>query len=397
MIISFLLFLSIFFAFLYSSKSVGISYLISSYFLSLTPIGETNIHIIIILVSILFCLYKRIFILSKKSFFILFAILITNMAPIFLSFDYNIYNTIGKLLKIFVFLLPFSLIYNKSFTINLYKLMSTFAIISILFSLLWLSVRIYDGGFLFDIRISGLVLDPNYSVIVICSVFLLTYTLKKPLSKIKLTTISLVSILILTQSISSLVIFLFIMLSVVTFKRLRRNNLLYLTLTFLVIIYIIVIFYIANNVHLTMLSDWNTNYISLKINSLLVRLYSQIEGIKIILHDPIHILYGFGSHASVELFGKVMHSAYLQTLFDHGIFLLISIYLYINIISKKHIFYLVIFYLQIMNFLFDNYFMGVVSIFFILGLISEKKPEKRVILNEITKNHEKRICPNITI
>ncbi|WP_086954914.1 hypothetical protein [Xenorhabdus innexi] len=319
------------------------------------------------------------------------------MAPIFLSFDYNIYNTIGKLLKIFVFLLPFSLIYNKSFTINLYKLMSTFAIISILFSLLWLSVRIYDGGFLFDIRISGLVLDPNYSVIVICSVFLLTYTLKKPLSKIKLTTISLVSILILTQSISSLVIFLFIMLSVVTFKRLRRNNLLYLTLTFLVIIYIIVIFYIANNVHLTMLSDWNTNYISLKINSLLVRLYSQIEGIKIILHDPIHILYGFGSHASVELFGKVMHSAYLQTLFDHGIFLLISIYLYINIISKKHIFYLVIFYLQIMNFLFDNYFMGVVSIFFILGLISEKKPEKRVILNEITKNHEKRICPNITI
>ncbi|CDG23240.1 membrane protein of unknown function [Xenorhabdus poinarii G6] len=383
MIISFLLFLSIFFVFLYSSKSVSISHLISSYFLSLTPIGETNIHIIIILTSILFCLYKRIFIISNKRFFILFSILAINMAPIFLSFDYNIYKTIGKLLKIFIFLFPFSFIYNKSFTINLYRMMSALAITSILFSLLWLSVRIYDGGFLFDIRISGLVLDPNYSVIVICSIFLLTYTLKKHINKIKLTTISLVSILILTQSISSLVIFLFIILSVVNFKRLRSNNLLYLILTFLIIMYIIVILYVSKNIHLIMLSDWNTNYISLKINSLLVRLYSQMEGMKIMLGDPIHILYGFGSHTSFELFGKVMHNAYLQTFFDHGVILLISIYLYINIISKNYIFYLVIFYLQIMNFLFDNYFMGTVSLFFILGLISEKRPEKKVILNEI--------------
>ncbi|WP_157879521.1 hypothetical protein [Xenorhabdus poinarii] len=305
------------------------------------------------------------------------------MAPIFLSFDYNIYKTIGKLLKIFIFLFPFSFIYNKSFTINLYRMMSALAITSILFSLLWLSVRIYDGGFLFDIRISGLVLDPNYSVIVICSIFLLTYTLKKHINKIKLTTISLVSILILTQSISSLVIFLFIILSVVNFKRLRSNNLLYLILTFLIIMYIIVILYVSKNIHLIMLSDWNTNYISLKINSLLVRLYSQMEGMKIMLGDPIHILYGFGSHTSFELFGKVMHNAYLQTFFDHGVILLISIYLYINIISKNYIFYLVIFYLQIMNFLFDNYFMGTVSLFFILGLISEKRPEKKVILNEI--------------
>ncbi len=376
MIISFFLFLSIFFVFLYSSKSVSISHLISSYFLSLTPIGETNIHIIIILTSILFCLYKRIFIISNKRFFILFSILVINMVPIFLSFDYNIYKTIGKLLKIFVFLFPFSFIYNKSFTINLYRMMSALAIISILFSFLWLSVRIYDGGFLFDIRISGLVLDPNYSVIVICSIFLLTYTLKKHINKIKLTTISLVSILILTQSISSLVIFLFIILSVVTFKRLRNNNLLYLILTFLIIMYIIVILYVSKNIHLIMLSDWNTNYISLKINSLLVRLYSQMEGMKIMLGDPIHILYGFGSHTSFELFGKVMHNSYLQTFFDHGVILLISIYLYINIISKNYIFYLVIFYLQIMNFLFDNYFMGIVSLFFILGLISEKRPEK---------------------
>ncbi|MCG3461379.1 hypothetical protein L7G72_05810 [Xenorhabdus bovienii] len=97
---------------------------------------------------------------------------------------------------------------------------------------------------------------------------------------------------------------------------------------------------------------------------------------KIMLGDPIHILYGFGSHTSFELFGKVMHNSYLQTFFDHGVILLISIYLYINIISKNYIFYLVIFYLQIMNFLFDNYFMGIVSLFFILGLISEKRPEK---------------------
>ncbi|HEM8846785.1 TPA: hypothetical protein U2R10_003841 [Proteus mirabilis] len=110
------------------------------------------------------------------------------------------------------------------------------------------------------------------------------------------------------------------------------------------------------------------------------------------LADPIHILYGFGSHTSVEMFGKVMHNAYLQTFFDHGIILLISMFLYINLICKKYNFYSIIFYLQIMNFLFDNYFMGIISLFFILGLILDK-----TILKENIIENEKNIRPNVIV
>ena len=87
------------------------------------------------------------------------------------------------------------------------------------------------------------------------------------------------------------------------------------------------------------------------------------------IDKPYHFIYGFGSRTTFELFGKVMHNAYLQTLFDHGLSLLVSIYLFINIIGKKYFFYPAIFYLQIMNFLFDNYFMGLVTLFYILGLL----------------------------
>lgn len=391
MITSLLLFLFIFLSFLYSSKSLGVSLLIASYFLSLTPLGETNIHIPVILISILFCLYNKLFILNTRRLYFLLALLLINAAPIFLSFNFDLYKTIGKSLKIFVLLFPLCFIYTGRNFINFSKLKNSLAITSLVFSFLWLTVRIYDGGFLYDIRISGIVLDPNYSVIVLCSIFMLTFVYK-PAVKFNISTLILITIVILTQSISSLLIFLLLFFILKIYKKPLKNNFLFYLLLLLVIFDITIVLYISNNTHLTMLPDWNTSYISLKINSLLVRLYSQIEGMKMMLADPIHFLYGFGSHTSVEMFGKVMHNAYLQTFFDHGIILLISMFLYINIICKKYNFYIIILYLQIMNFLFDNYFMGIISLFFILGLILDKK-----ILKENTIENEKNIRPNVIV
>nr|AFV94420.1 O-antigen polymerase [Providencia alcalifaciens] len=369
MLISALLFFLVYLLFSLAIKPTSISLLIASFFLCLTPVGETNFEIVIILVSLIFCLYRKTFLINKKRFLILLLIISINIPPILVSFDYDLYKALGKSLKIFVFLLPFTFSSIRLVKINFDLLIKSMLFLSFLFSFLWLFERVYDGGYLFDIRLSGIVLDPNYSVTIICALFILLYLYRSDVSINRTYIFLLFLFLFLSQSVSSIILFIALFLLLKKTIIFRKNGFLFFILTLLVILNILCVMYFSHKIHLTMLSDWNDSYISLKINSLLVRLYSQIEGIRLMIDKPYHFIYGFGSRTTFELFGKVMHNAYLQTLFDHGLSLLVSIYLFINIIGKKYFFYPAIFYLQIMNFLFDNYFMGLVTLFYILGLL----------------------------
>lgn len=372
MLISVILFLFIYFSFSLAINSSIISLLIASFFLCLTPMGETNIDIIIILIFLVSCLYKKTFLINKNRFVFLLLIIAINIIPISISFNNDIYKALGKALKIFIFLLPFTFSSIKSIEINYNLLIKTMFFLTVLFSFLWLFENIYDGGYLFNFRLSGIVLDPNYSATVICALLILLYIYRADFSINKTYVLLLILFLFLSQSVSSVFIFIFIFYLLKKSFIFNKNNFLFFILTLLVVFNVLGVLYFSHEIHLTMLSDWNDNYISLKINSLLIRLHSQIEGMKLMIAEPLHFIYGFGSRTSFELFGKVMHNAYLQTLFDHGIILIISIYLFINFISKKYFFYPAIFYLQIMNFLFDNYFMGLVTLFYIFGLIFNK-------------------------
>ena len=345
-------------------KNIPISLLISSLLISLTPIAEYNIQIILILLSILLGVIDKTFYFSRSRLIIFGVFLIVSYVIISFSFDFEILYVLGKLGKVIAISLPITLSINwkkslPDYDIN--KFFNALIIISFLGMLLWFSSDKLDSGILGTYRIPSISSDPNYSAIILIS-FLFTAKILEIKLK-KATLYAILIIILLTQSVSSISCALIIYFSYGFIY--KKNNLLFFLLFFSIVIYIIGVFKISRLDIISTNSDWQENYLAMKLNSLYFRMRAQFMGAEMIYSDPSRLLYGFGSGKSLIFFDRVMHNSYMQILFDHGIIFLLSIFVFFNSLLKNNKIYIVIFYLQIMSFMFDSYFMGLIPLFFI--------------------------------
>lgn len=174
------------------------------------------------------------------------------------------------------------------------------------------------GAFDF-VRISGPFTDPNYFAFV-CAILLINlHSIQKfDLHFIKLFLLLLV---MLSQSITVLCLLLAYYFRLIRFLTQYK----YIILLFPVIMAVFIYFDVYQ---ISIKQDWQTNFVSMKANSLFFRLSSIENGLDLLASDWRSIIWGFGSGNSNELIGRVMHNSVLQTFFDHGILGVSIIYLY---------------------------------------------------------------------
>ncbi|MQL49784.1 hypothetical protein GEA64_18290 [Photorhabdus khanii] len=350
------------------------SLLASSILLALTPLGELNVHIPLILLSILLCLLNKDFIISRNRLFYFILLISLSIIVFFFSFYLEIIKTMGKWAKTIALMFPLVLMSNNKTKkeINIQVLFKSILLLSIVGAFIWIFSRQYHSGIEDTYRLSGLALDPNYTAILLISFLFLIKSLNYKLTN---TSLILTYILILiTQAVSAIIIaiILYIIIYKLPVTYFKKNSNLFRLLVLLVLGNLFSTYEISQIFHIDMFNNWQDNYLLMKLNSIFVRLNSQIGGIKMLVAEPSRLLYGFGSDVSFKIFGRVMHHAYLQTIFDHGVIFLVILFLYINKVLKKYPVYPLFFYLQIMNFLFDTYFMGIVTLMYVVYISIEK-------------------------
>lgn len=81
--------------------------------------------------------------------------------------------------------------------------------------------------------------------------------------------------------------------------------------------------------------DWQGNFTIMKLNSIFFRFESIFRGFNLIMMEETSFFFGFGSGRSEELIGRVMHNSIAQTLFDHGVFGLLSIIVLLNFMHRQ--------------------------------------------------------------
>lgn len=344
-------------------NSLTLALLISSLLLSLTPLSDSNLQIPLIIVSILLGLINKTFLLIRNRFLIFLFIITISLFILPFSFDFNPINTLGKIAKIIAISLPIALRVNtENINPNYNSVFQSFIILCICGITFWFTPNKLDSGFMGSYRLASISSDPNYSAIVLISVLFISKLLNIKMNKKQL--LSFFILIALTQSVSSILVGIVIYF----FCRviLRHYNLSFFFLFLIVSFYIALIFYASNNNTFSANDGWQENYVAMKLNSLYFRMRAQFMGAEMLSLDPFRLFYGYGSGKSLIFFDRVMHNSYMQILFDHGIIFLIIIMFYFNFLIKNSLLYIVFLYLQLMSFMFDSYFMGILSFTYVL-------------------------------
>ncbi|WP_272577885.1 MULTISPECIES: hypothetical protein [Providencia] len=357
------------FLFYKTFNSISSSLVISSLLLNITPIATSNIQIPLILLSMLLCLVNKQFSLSPKRLIYFISVIVLSYMILILSFNMSLIHILGKLGKIASITFPLVMLKKTYSTYNSKMLWISIITLSIIGMFFWFNAEQLNSGIFNTYRLPNLSLDPNYSAII-----LLSFLMIKKINNIHMSSTAAVFVfilIILTQATSSMFLALIFFIFFDYIK--NKSTSLFLVLFLTILIYLLFILSLSDNDSIIAIEDWQDNYISMKINSLMFRLNAQILGAQMLIHEPMHFLYGFGSGLSIELFGRVMHNSYMQILFDHGIIFLLLMFLYFNLILKKMNVYIVAIYCQLMSFMFDSYFMGIITIIYVFYLLTSNR------------------------
>ncbi|MEN3784885.1 hypothetical protein ACTG16_19610 [Aeromonas sp. 23P] len=364
-------------------NDIGLSALTSSFLSSMTVLGSLNINVVLIFLSFIILFLSGRLVLNERKiiFFYLFAILIMVLTLLSSMNNATMWQALGKWLKVILVFFPF--IFNLNLErcrFNVRDLAVSFITSSLIFGFFYFFLIGSASGLYGVPRFSGYFYDANYFALV-CVVILWFLFFEKDLKarSYLFVTSFVVFMIFLSQSFTAVTSMCMLML----YLKVKNGNINYLrcchtklnyTYLILAFFYPTILFITYHTLDIQLLPDYETNMVSFKINSLLMRIKAQISIFDIFSHDYTYFLAGYGSGNSVALFGRVLHNAYLQMLFDNGVFFFVTIVLlvsfYINLVGLT---FPMVLFLACTNYLFDNIFMYLMSFVIVLHVYCARR------------------------
>jgi membrane protein len=296
---------------------------------------------------------------DKNNFLCLLLLFILLTSLISLSFlngafVYNSIGTLSKLMIIFVFLLMSykNLFFNVD---DVYLNIKFFIFLSLVSFILYPFGYYSDQGILLN-RFSSFLYDANYFSL-FCFIFYLFVDMYRDGSSkdVKVIKAFMLFFILISQSLSTMLFFLvyiFISKKIILCLSRRINPYFYF------VILIIMLLYFRSIETIAFYDDWQDSYLSMKFNSVIIRLNGLHAGFVHIGRDLSIFLWGMGSGRSLEVFDRVFHNLYFQELFDHGLvyYFMISCVIYKATKNSSYNVSVVIFFLLMNNLIFDNFY-----------------------------------------
>ncbi|MEZ8325726.1 hypothetical protein AB6D00_19440 [Vibrio cyclitrophicus] len=344
------------FIYLLGTKGQGAFFIlvVAAMLLTMTPIGEINVNIAAILVIYLstiimknkvYLTKRRMIYLVSYLFFLVSISLLSSLESV------NELQALGKAIKTFAIFLPLFFLY-KNYYFSIKWLVISFIISSLFFGFIIGYNFGYDRGVYNTPRFTGIFNDANYFALI----SLILYHACNGLFNNRFLKNTLIILIIMSQSFTVITVLIGYIFFDNLFDR-WRNLKKYIPFLFCGF-YLIVIYYISQNVEVSVFSDYNENPISYKLNSVVFRISAQLQAMDMFIQSKSLFLTGYGSGQSVELFGKVMHNVYMQMLFDNGVFFLILNLLVLSIaLNSFNVSTYMAMSIMACNFLFDTIFM----------------------------------------
>lgn len=379
--------LTLFFVSVFFSRNIFFSALFALFMSELTSVGSLSAIFILIAILVGWFLGKIKISYNNLLIFLMLLAMLTFCLVMAIPNGAHIYNIIGKFLRLFIILFLFFISYEKScFSIrDVFINIRSFIGISIVSVPLLYSMGYYDDAGIVINRVSGFMYDANYFALY-CMIFMVFLKYFSSYLKRSYVDLLLLSFLILLSQSWSIIIF-----TVFVYLFYKNNILIYLAKKLNPYMSIIAIFsiwtFFKGRDKLEILDDWDTSYLSLKINSVFFRFNSSFDGF-LHMQDNSHLFwFGMGNGRSLEVSTKVFHNLYFQQFFDHGFFYYMIMSLLLFYITKCSIkvpvIQLMIFIFFINNFLFDNFYSFIFSFTLFLFLMSENY--LRNLKNELSK------------
>ena len=338
-------------------KNFYFSFLFLSVLIASTDFSNFSVPIIWLLIIIGVVTKKIRF--DKNNFLyllLLFILLISLISLSFLNgaFVYNSIGTLSKLMIIFVFLLMSykNLLFNVD---DVYLNIKFFIFLSLVSFILYPFGYYSDQGILLN-RFSGFLYDANYFAL-FCFIFYLFVDMYRYGSSkdVKVIKAFMLFFILISQSLSTMLFFLvyiFISKKIILCLSRRINPYFYF------VILIIMLLYFRSIETIAFYDDWQDSYLSMKFNSVIIRLNGLHAGFVHIGRDLSIFVWGMGSGRSLEVFDRVFHNLYFQELFDHGLvyYFMISCVIYKATKNSSYNVSVVIFFLLMNNLIFDNFY-----------------------------------------
>lgn len=357
------------------TRDFSFSLLFNSVLLSFSDFS--HLAILLLLVSIFVCVINK-KVLIQIIDFLYYIILLIMIVSLFSLSSLNGATTshiLGKASRVAIILF-FMLSHSKFSYKTILENIQMFILTSIVSIPALYYMNYYDDLGYIIYRISSFLNDPNYLALC-CLVFIIFCHMLENEYSIKVKNIKYLLFILMIISQSWNVIGLFFLYLLV--KRSNKVNkilkILNPIIPFIVIITILFLLESYGN-KLQYYNDWNESEISLKLNSVFIRINTIINAYHHMQDNPLTFYFGMGSGRALEIGERVFHNLYFQQFFDHGwIFYIlfqtiIGYLIYTRFSSYYH--NIVIFLLMFNNLLFDNFYSFLFSISIIIFSIHNK-------------------------
>ncbi|CAK1950513.1 hypothetical protein [Vibrio crassostreae] len=302
-----------------------------AYFGGFTSLGGYNISYFFLALSIVFSFLMKRTTIDKSDLVILLIFSFSIIAVSILSVNQAAtpLGAIAKGIKTIVIFLPLFLLPKK----NDFKLrisVIAFIFVSVVLGPVNMIFVGFDYGVASIPRFSGFFNDANYFALT-CLLFYIAIRVQVSPSENRYIKKLLIFLIVLSQSFTVNTLLILYLLFGTSFKENKKTLLPFIFCFGYYLIFIL----LYNNFNFVLFDDYETNSISYKLNSIIFRLNAQFLGMAMMIADPSIFITGYGSGFSVQLFGKVMHNAYMQMLFDNGIFFSVIVILIVSFFVKK--------------------------------------------------------------
>lgn len=302
-----------------------------AYFGGFTSLGGYNISYFFLALAIAFSFLMDRTIIDKSDLVVLLIFSVSIIAVSLFSVNQAAtpLSAIAKGIKTVVIFLPLFLL-PKKVDFKLRVSVVSFIFVSIVLGPVNMIFVGFDYGVASIPRFSGFFNDANYFALT-CLLFYIAIRIQGFSSGDGYIKKILIFLIVLSQSFTINTLLILYLLFGTYFKENKKTLLPFVFCFGYYLIFILIYF----NFDFVLFDDYETNPVSYKLNSIIFRLNSQFSGMAMMMADPSIFITGYGSGFSVQLFGKVMHNAYMQMLFDNGMFFAVIVMSIVSFFVKK--------------------------------------------------------------